>query len=115
MKYTLVASLAVMTMGYASTEATIAPTMKTVKLDNGNQYMVPEGASYTKAPVTHKAVDVYKKLGLTECAYGDITWEYEGVADKVNEMLRDGASADAVLAFNKQAAGMGHIGCASAL
>ena len=105
---TLISGLALLVIGCSTNEPQV------VTLDNGKQYSVPTGSSYTKAPVTDKVIQRYTEFGVTECESGDITWEEQKVADAINEVMRNGSKEEG-LAIYEKAAKEGTIGCASPL
>ncbi len=92
----------------------IQSKQKIVTLENGKRYSVPEGSSYTKAPVTDKAIQRYTELGVKGCQNGDITWEAQSVADSINEVMRAGTKEEG-LTIIKKAAKEGTMGCSSPL
>ena len=114
LKVTLVAGLALLVVGCSTNEPAMKPENQIVTLDNGKKYSVPVGSSYTKAPVTDKAIARYTELGVKDCQKGDITWEMYSVADSLNEVMRKGTK-DEGLAIVKKAAKEGTMGCASPL
>jgi len=85
-----------------------------VTLENGKQYLVPVGAVYTKAPVTAQALQFYTVMGVSNCKYGDITWEAPGIANKINKIMRSGTKQEGIEMYVKAAKNK-EIGCASPL
>ena len=111
---TLISGLALLVIGCSTNEPTVNTANETVTLENGKQYSVPAGSSYTKAPVTDKVIQRYTEFGVTGCKSGDITWEEQKVADAINAVMRNG-SKDEGLAIYEKAAKEGTIGCSSPL
>ena len=89
-----------------------AKKMQTIVLDNAKSYSVPVGAVYTQAPVTPKAVQFYKVMGVSDCKDGDITWEDPTIADRINKIMRGGTKQEGITMY-VEAAKAGEIGCAS--
>jgi len=114
LKVTLLSGMALLAVGCTTNEPTVNTTKQTVTLENGKQYSVPEGSSYTKAPVTDKAIQRYTELGVKDCQNGDITWEMYSVANSLNEVMREGSKEEG-LAIIEKAAKEGTVGCASSL
>ena len=108
LKVTLLSGMALLLVGCSTNEPQV------VTLANGKQYSVPEGSVYTKAPVTDKAIQRYTELGVKDCQNGDITWEEQSVADRINAVMRTGTKEEG-LAIIEKAAKEGTIGCASPL
>ena len=111
---TLISGLALLVIGCSTNEPTVNTANETVTLENGKQYSVPTGSSYTKAPVTDKVIQRYTEFGVEDCENGDITWETQSVADSINEVMRSGTK-EGGLAIYEKAAQEGTIGCASPL
>jgi len=114
LKVTLLSGLALLAVGCSTNEPTVNTATQIVTLENGKQYSVPEGSSYTKAPVTDKAIARYTELGVKDCQKGDITWEMYSVADSLNAVMRKGSKEEGVAIIEK-AAKDGTMGCASPL
>ncbi|RLA69366.1 MAG: hypothetical protein DRG09_05900 [Epsilonproteobacteria bacterium] len=114
LKVTLLSGVALLVVGCSTNEPTVNTTKQIVTLENGKQYSVPQGSSYTKAPVTDKVIKRYTELGVKDCQNGDITWETESVASSINKVLRTG-SKDEGLAIYRKAAKEGTVGCSSPL
>ena len=112
LKVTLLSGLALLAVGCTTNEPTVNTTKQIVTLENGKKYSVPEGSSYTKAPVTEKAIKRYTELGVKDCQNGDITWEMYSVADSLNAVMRKGTKEEG-LAVIEKAAKEGTMGCAS--
>lgn len=111
---TLLSGLALLAVGCSTNEPTVNITNQIVTLDNGKKYSVPEGSSYTKAPVTDKAIARYTELGVKDCQSGDITWEMYSVADSLNAVMRKGTKEEGIAVIEK-AAKEGTMGCSSPL
>ncbi len=111
---TLISGLALLVIGCSTSEPTVNTTKQIVTLENGKQYSVPTGSSYTKAPVTDKHIQRYTEFGVKECKNGDITWEMYSVADAINVVMRSGTKEGGLTIYEK-AAKEGTIGCASPL
>lgn len=114
LKISLLAGVALVLAGCSTNEPTLNTTKQIVTLENGKRYSVPEGSSYTKEPVTDKVIQRYTEFGVKGCQNGDITWEEEGVADSINEVMRAGTKEEGI-AIYKKAAKAGTIGCSSPL
>jgi hypothetical protein len=110
----LLSGVALLLAGCSTNEPAINTTKEIVTLDNAKHYSVPEGSSYTKAPVTDKAIQRYTELGVKDCHNGDITWEDKSVAESINEVMRTGTKEEG-LNIIKKAAKEGTIGCSSPL
>ena len=114
LKVTIVSGLALLVVGCSTNEPAMTTENQIVTLENGKKYSVPVGSSYTKAPVTDKAIARYTELGVKDCQKGDITWEMYSVADSLNASMRKGTKEEG-LAIVKKAAKDGTMGCASPL
>ena len=115
LKYTLLLTLtSSLFVGCTSTE----PTFNTndtmvVKTIDGKSYTIPKGTSHTREAVTPKAIKFYKKIGVSNCKDGDITWEEEAFSESINSIMRNGIKEDGIALYRK-AASEGKVGCASA-
>jgi len=114
LKITLLSGIALLLAGCNTNEPTLNTTKQIVTLENGKRYSVPEGSTYTKAPVTEKAIQRYTELGVKGCQNGDITWEAQSVADSINKVMRSGTKEEGLTIIEK-AAIEGTIGCSSPL
>ena len=114
LQVTLISGLALLVIGCSTNEPTVNTIKQTVTLDNGKQYSVPTGSSYTQAPVTDKVIQRYTEFGVKGCGNGDITWEMYSVADAINVVMRSGTKEGGAAIYEK-AAKEGTIGCASPL
>ena len=103
LKLTLLSGIAVLAVGCSTYEPTVNTTKQIVTLENGKQYSVPEGSSYTKAPVTDKVIQRYTEFGVEGCQNGDITWEAQNVADSINEVMRTGSKEEGIAIYEKAA------------
>ena len=86
------------------------PTQKvTVEVD-GKKFAIPQGAVPSPHIATKKEVDFFKRSGVSECKYGDITWEAESVRADVADAIKNGDAS-----IHAKLAKAGKIGCASAI
>lgn len=108
----LVVGIAWLTVGCATTSPRLNSANKHIVLVDGKNYAVPYGTTYTNEPVTNKAIDFYRKIGVNDCKYGDITWEEKATADAINKIMRSSTKAEGIALYN-QAAKDGKVGCAS--
>lgn len=108
----LLAGLTLFIVGCTATNNEIKLNNEQTVLIEDKKYVVPYGATYTKTPVTNKAIDFYKKIGVKECHYGDITWEDKVTAEAINKIMRHGTKEEGI-ALYIQAAKDGKVGCAS--
>ena len=113
LKVCVLSGLAVLFVGCSTNEPSVNTAKQIVTLENGKQYSVPVGASYTKAPVTKRVIKRYTEMGVSGCQDGDITWEMYSVANKINAIMREGAAKEEGIAIYKKAAKEGTVGCAS--
>jgi len=112
LKVAVLSGLAVLVAGCSTNEPSVNTAKQIVTLENGKQYSVPVGASYTKGPVTKGVIKRYTEMGVPGCQEGDITWEMYSVANAINAVMREGTKDEGITIIEK-AAKEGTIGCAS--
>jgi len=101
-------------VGCSSTQPEFNPNdTMTVKTINGEMYTIPKGTTHTREAVTLKVISFYKKIGVSDCHEGDITWEEIKTSEMINSILRN-ATKEEGIALYKKAASERKIGCASA-
>lgn len=108
----LVAGLTLFIVGCSAISNKIKLKNQQTVLVEDKKYVVPYGVIHTNAPVTNKAIDFYKKIGIKECHYGDITWEDKVTAEAINKIMRRGTKEEGIALYT-QAAKEGRVGCSS--
>ncbi|WP_309498076.1 hypothetical protein, partial [Sulfurovum sp.] len=101
LKYTLLlTATATLFVGCTGAEPTLnANDTMIVKDINGKSYTIPKGTSHTREAVTPKAIKFYKKIGVSNCKDGDITWEEEKTAEAINNILRSGTKEEGIALY----------------
>jgi hypothetical protein len=114
-KYTLsLIAASSLFMGCSTAQPAFDPNdTMVVKSIDGKSYTIPKGTNHTREAVTPKAIEFYKKIGVSDCKEGDITWEEKHTAEAINSILRSGTKEEGI-ALYKKAASEGKVGCASA-
>jgi len=84
-----------------------ASTLKSVEVDN-KIFNIPSGAIASPHIANKKEIDFFKRSGVSNCNYGDITWEAPSASKLIAQAIKNGDST-----IHAKLAKEGKIGCAS--
>jgi len=84
-----------------------ATVLKSVNIDN-KTFNIPSGAIASPHIANKKEIDFFKKSGVSDCNYGDITWEAPSASQLIAQAIKDGDST-----IHAKLAKEGKIGCTS--
>jgi hypothetical protein len=108
MKKYIFSSIALLVLIGCDKATPFDPTQLTSVVVDNKTFNIPSGAIASPHIANKKEIDFFKKSGVSNCQYGDITWEAPSASQMIAKAIKNGDST-----IHAKLAKEGKIGCAT--